>query len=52
MGNIKIIKGVFDTKRPDFPVRLEIIGMKRWTLTVTISVIQKLRSMAMWKVTR
>ena len=36
----------------DFPVRLMIIGMRRWTLTVIISVTQKLRSMAMWRVTR
>ena len=36
--------------RLDFPVRLTIIGMRRWTSTVTISVILKPRSMAMWRV--
>ena len=60
MGNIKIIKGVFDTKlelehagvAAGFPSPLTIIGMRRWTLTVTTSVTQKPRFMAMWRVTR
>ncbi len=60
MGNIKIIGGSFETKlelkdagvQQDFPVRLTIIGMRRWTSTVTIYVTLKPRSMAMWRETR
>ena len=62
MGNIKIVRGVFDTKLElehagvaagfPSPVLLMTIGTRRWTLIVTISVTLKPRSMVTWRVTR
>ena len=60
MGNIKIVRGVFNTKlelelagfKAGFPSPADIIGMRRWTSTMTTSVVLKLRSMAMWRVIR
>ena len=60
MGNIKIIRGVFDTKleleRANVMAASRLLltttGMRRWTSIGTTSSTLKPRSMAKWRVTR